>query len=459
LKPNRNILFGGILAVFAGLLLFATYGIGRVEEKFFTPFSFEIFLATAAAMFLCIPALQRFLPKQWQLKHFLYLGIGIRLLLFFAAPNLSDDYYRFIWDGAVIKNGHNPFHYLPSEIITWENAASMGFTQELYEGFNSQNYYSVYPPVNQFIYWMSSVIGGNNIYVSGLVMRFFLLLGELGSMFFLLKLLEKYRIPLKQSLFYILNPLILFELNVNLHFEGLMVCFLLGAIYMIETKRMYLAGLFWGLAICTKLLPLAFLPLLLFRYKFLDTLKIGTIALLTTAILFVPFYSETMLPNMQDSLDRYFGFFFFNAGLTYAILGYFTHLKDYEFLRELMPVLKQVFVLGILGYTVAIYFLRKTSMATYLFWGAFLYFILAGILHPWYITILVPLGILSKKWTGIAWSFLILLSYSAYRSASYAEDYRLIAVEFGLLLVVVLLDILFRKRIEQRFFTASEELH
>ena len=44
-------------------------------------------------------------------------GILIRIILLFAFPNLSDDIYRFVWDGSLIGLGINPYGSMPSDLI------------------------------------------------------------------------------------------------------------------------------------------------------------------------------------------------------------------------------------------------------------------------------------------------------------------------------------------------------
>jgi hypothetical protein len=41
------------------------------------------------------------------------ISVLFRLLFFFSLPNLSQDFYRFIWDGRLILLGLNPFTNLP----------------------------------------------------------------------------------------------------------------------------------------------------------------------------------------------------------------------------------------------------------------------------------------------------------------------------------------------------------
>jgi len=45
------------------------------------------------------------------------LAILARLLIIPAFPNLSDDIYRFIWDGRLWHDGIHPFLHLPYELV------------------------------------------------------------------------------------------------------------------------------------------------------------------------------------------------------------------------------------------------------------------------------------------------------------------------------------------------------
>jgi len=73
-------------------------------------------------------------------------SIVIRLCLIFSIPNLSDDFYRFIWDGRLINSGENPFSHTPSYYIGNPEENPIGYDLELYKAVNSQNYFTIYPP-------------------------------------------------------------------------------------------------------------------------------------------------------------------------------------------------------------------------------------------------------------------------------------------------------------------------
>ena len=55
-----------------------------------------------------------FRPAPGQLRWLIGLGILLRIALVFAFPLLSDDVYRFIWDGNLVTAGENPFAQLPA---------------------------------------------------------------------------------------------------------------------------------------------------------------------------------------------------------------------------------------------------------------------------------------------------------------------------------------------------------
>ena len=70
---------------------------------------------------------------------FIALGVFVRVILLFFFPKLSDDIYRFCWDGQLLHLGINPFTYLPDD-LQHENA----FLAQLYPSLNSKSYYSIY---------------------------------------------------------------------------------------------------------------------------------------------------------------------------------------------------------------------------------------------------------------------------------------------------------------------------
>jgi hypothetical protein len=115
-------------------------------------------------------------------KYLLIAGILFRILLLFSVPNLSDDVYRFIWDGRLGLNGINPYSQIPAEIIQGPHVR--GVIKELYEHLNSPNYYTIYPPVMQGIFWLAAKMFPVDILAAIVFMKCVIVVVELGTFAF-----------------------------------------------------------------------------------------------------------------------------------------------------------------------------------------------------------------------------------------------------------------------------------
>lgn len=238
-----------------------------------------------------------------RLRWLIGVGIALRVALVFAFPLLSDDVYRFIWDGHLIVAGHNPFTELPAYYLAEGNEVA-GLSQQLFDRLNSPDYYTIYPPVAQGVFTVAAWLSPGSWYGAAVVMKLFLLVCELGSLWLLWRLLgartrdarfgfKKNRsvagkdknlssspsepssstksgpgergFPQTNLLFYWLNPLIIIEIMGNLHFEGAMVFFLLLAYYLLWRSRWISGAVAMAASVASKLLPLMLLPLLIRR--------------------------------------------------------------------------------------------------------------------------------------------------------------------------------------------------
>ena len=156
-----------------------------------------------------------------------WLGLLFRLAFIVAIPWLSQDFYRFIWDGLLLQNDLNPYAFSPNELIKSDALFDSTLKTDLYEGMGalSAQHYSNYPPLNQLGFLTAVNVFPQSVLGTVIVMRLLLILAEVGLFFIIKKILHHLDLPQRRLGWYFLNPLIILELSGNLHWEGVMLFF------------------------------------------------------------------------------------------------------------------------------------------------------------------------------------------------------------------------------------------
>ena len=366
----------------------------------------------------------------WQ--QLLVVAVVLRVLLVFAPPLLSDDVYRFVWDGRLILAGVNPFEYLPRAYVDGTLPAVPGLTAELFARLNSPDYFTIYPPLAQAVFTFAVWCFPDDVLAAGRVMKGVLLLAELSTLWFLVQILRQLRLPPRRVLLYALNPLVLIEIMGNLHFEGLMVSFLAAALYGVLRGGLAGSAAALALSVGSKLLPLMFLPLLLRRLPWRAWLRYYLVAGAVILLLFVPLLSGGFLEGFGSSLDLYFRKFEFNASI-YYILRWIGYLQvGWNKIATIGPWMGVVSLMGILAYT----FLERRPSVPNLARGMLfvigLYLLFALTVHPWYCILPVFLCTMTRFRFPLLWSGLIWLTYVNYNGGTYAEHLWVVGIEYGL---------------------------
>ncbi|MCB0640333.1 MAG: hypothetical protein KDC44_01780, partial [Phaeodactylibacter sp.] len=227
----------------------------------------------------------------------------LRLALLFGLPTLSDDIYRFIWDGHLLQQGINPFDQLPGYYLQAGQQVA-GLDQVLYDQLNSPGYFTVYPPIAQASFALAAWLSPTSWWGFSLVLKTLILLIEVGNAWLLVSLLRMFRMPIRNSLLYLLNPLIIVELTGNLHYEAVMIFFLLLAFWLlVRMKGILPAALAFAASIAAKLLPLMFLPFFIKRLGWKKAVLFFALLGVGTFLLFLPLFNEAFLGSMSSSLD------------------------------------------------------------------------------------------------------------------------------------------------------------
>ncbi|MDE0472602.1 MAG: glycosyltransferase 87 family protein [Ekhidna sp.] len=419
---------------FALLFTLAFFSIGNWFERY----------QTAPVLFSYVTAFTGYLFLTYERESpvlLFALGIIARLTLFFSLPSLSDDIYRFIWDGALLKNGIHPFAELPGYYL---NRNIPGLDQALYERLNSPEYFSIYPPLNQLIFWLS-VQFNSNWMVSANLMRTLILAADIGSFLILKKLLRLYQKEEHLAFFYFLNPLVILESVGNIHFEGVVIFFLLGGLYLYEKNRKWFSAVFTGLAIGTKLLPAIYLPSLFFKglknKKWWIPLLSGVVGLMSI----LPIADQEFLGGMRSSLNLYFRRFEFNASLYFLARELGIEYYGYNNIAKIGPLLSVLSVLFILALSI-IGTVRKWNIAKMFLVILSAYLFFTTTVHPWYILPLIAFGVLSGYWYPVVWSVTIFFTYAGYTSDGFELPLWIVVLEYFFVILTFTIEQFFKSK-------------
>jgi alpha-1,6-mannosyltransferase len=380
-------------------------------------------------------------------KFLLLVGIVFRLVFIGALPNLSQDFYRFIWDGRLIANFINPYLFTPNEyLLNGYNYIAQAETLTREMGLLSVSNFSNYPPINQLIFGVAGLFSKTSILGSIIIFRIIILAVDIGILFLGRKILIKIGKDPKHIFWYFLNPFILIELTGNLHFEGVMLFFFLASMYALIKNKWLVSAILLGISVSVKLLPLLFLPLLFqwfvnkdksidWRKNFFKLSLYYGVVFTTVVITFLPFISQELIQNYSQTIGLWFQKFEFNASVYYLFrwVGYqLVGWNTIATLGKILPILVLITVL-------ALSFFRKNTSVKQLFSAmlisSFCYFSLSTTVHPWYIATPLLLSIFTPYRFAILWSFVAFFSYSAYTIDGFQENYVLITIEYGVLFI------------------------
>ena len=402
-------------------------------------------------------------------KFLIGLAILLRGCLIFSVPNLSEDIYRFIWDGRLIHLSINPFNYKPSYFMGNQLFTDV-LTPDLFQHLNSKEYFSVYPPVCQGVFAVAVWLFPKSIYGSMVVIKGFLFLCEIGTLFLMHRIGEFIRltqqarrinspIRLEPVLIYALNPLIIIELCGNAHFEAAMIFFFLLAVYILKnliqhlpTRNYAYSAAAFALSVASKMLPIVFLPFFIKRLGFKKSVVYFTWIGCFTLLLFLPLYNEVFINNIRSSLNLYFQKFEFNASVYYVYSTIETAHWGFNPILFISKILMLTVLFSI--FLLAIFEKKEQNteggiekLFERCLFAISIYFLCAASVHPWYAALPLAISVFTRFRYIMVWTCLLPFTYIHYSYPKPTENYWVIGLEYLVVVSFFVFEILKPKNI------------
>lgn len=317
------------------------------------------------------------------IKVIIFFAIVFRLIMFFSPPSLSDDVYRYAWEGSIQIEGFNPYQVAPqSELLRNYRSAT-------WERVNNKDVPAIYPPFMQLFnaltfFLFRSVWGFKLVFIA-------LDLWVFRILFLLLRANQKD--PL-QVIVYAWNPLVVVEIAGSGHHDVLVVALVLQSLWFYQRSLTYRSLFSLGASILCKWYPLVTVPL------FLRKIPLGRFWVLPL-ILFTGSLPYALAgPHMFSALWHYRQKWRFN-GFLYQGLSSQLHS---EALAELILL---ILVLSVLAFTLS----RKTSLLEQCYWMVGITLLCSPNLFPWYVVWIVPFLCFFPNPAWLLLSTTIALSY------------------------------------------------
>ncbi len=402
-----------------GLLLFADYLFLALRRD--VPVSIPILVGvTAMAVILLAVLFYGGGKEEIQLSPGAILGFALacRLLFVLQAPQLSDDIYRYLWDGLQTLHGNNPYSRTPAASVAFD-----GWSATILNKVNHPLFHTIYPPAAQVIFAAGAALakgyGGLKVVLVTL---------DMATCMVIIALLRTMNLPVWRAVLYAWHPLPIIEIAWSGHIDVAAVLFLFAAVALVirsgegadlkkglrgtaRVKTIVLhsgAGAAVALSILVKVIPLIYLPVLLCAAIAPLYLAGGCVSAL--ALFSIPFLPD--LSHMLASLGIYLQNWEF-ANAAFRTLR--TLLDSGSQTRMVLASLSVALIL-----VITILFRRRTrqqgspvapGLMDSLYLVTFVYLLLAPTLHPWYALYLAALLPFSAGPAGLVLSWAVFLAY------------------------------------------------
>lgn len=349
-------LFAGLLAVYAGAVVAVVRGRVRV-----TPVNLAV----------------------------LWVGsVLFRALVLASPPTLSDDLYRYIWDGRVLLAGIHPYRFAP------DDPSLIALRDALWSKINHPDLPTIYPPLLMLVFAASAAVAPSVLGWKATAVLF-----DLAAGYQLMRALQARGDSPLWALLYLWHPLVIVEFAGSGHADAVGLFLVCAAFRYWTERRAWISGVALTLAGLVKFLPWAALPRLLpeLRWRWL-------VLPVLAAVFYLPFALGDV--SALGSLGAFAKTWRGND----LVFGWILQEPVTEASLALAKKWCAVIVLGVWLLAMA----SRRSLPSVYGWVVGVALLVSPVVHPWYVIWLLPAAILVRQPAWWVWSLTVILAYHPY---------------------------------------------
>ena len=366
-----------------------------------------------------VPFLNRRIQAGWSTGFIIFVAAVLRLIFIRRSPELSDDIFRYLFDGLMFLKGRNPYTAAPAAFLTDDS-----FLSALITRINHPYLPTIYPPAAQFVFAAGAAMGG----LAGI--KLLLIMLDLLSCLLIIFLLDKLKRDRAWAVLYAWHPLPVIEIAASGHIDAAAIFFILSALAVIinknvssvagetvlpmtrgsEITRACTAGILFSAAALTKWVPLIFLPGILLMTPS-GSRKYAATAFLTATLAMIWFFRPEVA-NSFHTLSVYAANWEF-SGFVFRLIRSLTGSGS---------IARAVIACGFSTLLALMYFryfrtalpssLMRAKKLLEIFYALSLSFLLlTPTLHPWYALYLAAFLPFAAGPAGIILSWSVFLAY------------------------------------------------
>ena len=178
----------------------------------------------------------------------------LRIITLWGTPYFEDDYFRYLWDGYRTLVDGNPYPYAPSHFFSSAADTLPPKIAAALSALNNPDINTIYGPALQWLFALAALVSPGELWP----IRALWLTVDMALVCVLIK-----HVGTTRAMLYAMCPLVLHEIGVAAHPDGLIGALIFFAFVAIKKERAILAAVFIGCAAAMKIHALLALPFLL----------------------------------------------------------------------------------------------------------------------------------------------------------------------------------------------------